>query len=1154
MGIADDAASLKSTVQLCGVELPLNTQVQNPANVPALATVEWSLTPSLVEPTRFLAKAYIVKKPVLLVGPTGVGKTFAVRQLAAITQSEFVRLNLSYFTEVEDLLGRHVGGTSQHTRENLEEKSDTQVRGIANDLALGSEGGRLATIGRILAEQQKIRWVDGPVVKAMRAGAILLLDEINLARPAVIEALNGLFDRGQLVTQREIQRIDSHANFCIFATMNPPDYEGRQDISPALLSRWMTLEWDPIPAEELLAVVQRKYGDTLPMAHFARLILAHHALAGKAEKGEIGHDRGGIAYTLRDLYKVADRFLRYAPRSSTMTAQQLLAREARSVYLTGLADKEDQRRVLNELRRALPEVDEDFVKDLKLERTTAGWRIGDVDIVDRHTGHPFVPSIDLVMTPSALPLYYEVAKAVDMGENVALMGERASGKSATAEKYAADSGLAFYPEHFDDGMDGSRLIGTDTQQGWQDGLLVHAMRNGGVLLADELNLSPAEILERLNSLLDEERILVLSEKESERITAHPDFIFIATLNPPKYAGRHKLSRAMLNRLTCIHVATLESEKDLRPIVSHKLSKSHQHVPNSVNAAVTGALLGLHAWTTEQFATGKLGSELRRKQVPDFSLRQVLDALMLTVPFTPREGVVLAVADALRMCYAQRGSVRDKEAIRSKIDALMQEVEKAVENADPMDLAAPLQILPLVETAASTENQSRTLIRDQSVYNGDIVDGVPHGEGIERFLDGTTYQGEFSKGLRHGRGVLQMVDRVYTGDFVQGQQQGKGILRFSNNDRYEGDFVDGTFDGKGIYFYASGRCFDGDFAKGRPLVGSTYGRNGERRHYAQAGSSSAAVTPTAPDVLNGFDMGLDIWVANAPLDVQSKYQQAAQAIRQCKSDRWGVTLDVCGLALETLPSELGELTNLRTLKANGNRLSKMPRELQQLSQLECLELAKNEFKDLPAFLGQMPHLASVALADNMLTEMPAALAVQPNLRTVDLRRNTIRAIPPAFWEKQTLTQVMLDQNELRALPADLSRLRRLETLSVSDNKIKDLPESIVKLASLQHLNVERNDIDALPKELEKLADLQSLRLMGNRVTVLPTSLAKLSKLRTLSIDPHVGVVPRELEHNYYLTQIILPPRAKTAMGWMREKTFEETLPFGVRDKIRWSDGK
>lgn len=49
---------------------------------------------------------------------------------------------------------------------------------------------------------------------------------------------------------------------------------------------------------------------------------------------------------------------------------------------------------------------------------------------------------------------------------------------------------------------------------WSDGILVNAMQQGGLLLIDEISLANDSVLERLNSVFEYDRTLVISEKSS----------------------------------------------------------------------------------------------------------------------------------------------------------------------------------------------------------------------------------------------------------------------------------------------------------------------------------------------------------------------------------------------------------------------------------------------------------------------------------------------------------------------------------------------------------------------------------------------------------------------------------------------------------------
>jgi len=100
---------------------------------------------------------------------------------------------------------------------------------------------------------------------------------------------------------------------------------------------------------------------------------------------------------------------------------------------------------------------------------------------------------------------------------------------------------------------------------WTDGILVEAMQKGGLLLIDEISLANDSVLERLNSVFEHDRTLVVSEKSSQealRIVADPKFNMVATMNPGSDFGKKELSPALRNRLTEIWVESYFTQPEL----------------------------------------------------------------------------------------------------------------------------------------------------------------------------------------------------------------------------------------------------------------------------------------------------------------------------------------------------------------------------------------------------------------------------------------------------------------------------------------------------------------------------------------------------------------------------------------------------------------
>ncbi|CAG8757255.1 13426_t:CDS:1, partial [Acaulospora colombiana] len=106
-------------------------------------------TPTTAENARRVLRAMQVRKPILLEGSPGVGKTSLITALAASSGHQLVRINLSDQTDLMDLFG-----------------SDLPV-----------EGGRSG----------EFAWCDAPFLKAMKNGDWVLLDELNLASQSVLE-------------------------------------------------------------------------------------------------------------------------------------------------------------------------------------------------------------------------------------------------------------------------------------------------------------------------------------------------------------------------------------------------------------------------------------------------------------------------------------------------------------------------------------------------------------------------------------------------------------------------------------------------------------------------------------------------------------------------------------------------------------------------------------------------------------------------------------------------------------------------------------------------------------------------------------------------------------------------------------------------------
>src|ERR671916_201704 len=165
-----------------------------------------------------LNKAHETRLFALIIGPKGTGKTTLVRKFASKTKKELYSVNFSLRTRESHLIG-----------------SKTLDKG-------------------------DVSFVEGILVKSMRDGSLLYLDELNAAEPDVLLRLDeALDDRKQLVLKEaEGQTINASNSWFVIATINPLSHVGTKELPPQLLSRFpVRLRLDYPPEDIELDIVSR---------------------------------------------------------------------------------------------------------------------------------------------------------------------------------------------------------------------------------------------------------------------------------------------------------------------------------------------------------------------------------------------------------------------------------------------------------------------------------------------------------------------------------------------------------------------------------------------------------------------------------------------------------------------------------------------------------------------------------------------------------------------------------------------------------------------------------------------------------------------------------------------------------------------------------
>ena len=189
--------------------------------------------------------AYEQHIPVLLKGPTGCGKTRFVEYMAW-------------------KLGRPLTVAKDSPAQPVNEG---EVRVPLVTIACHEDLTASDLVGRYLLDANGTRWIDGPMTRAVKTGAILYLDEVVEARKDTTVLIHPLTDHRRILPiEKTGSIVEADDRFLLCISYNPHYQSALKDLKHSTRQRFISVEFDYPPADVEAEIVQNESGCTSDQA------------------------------------------------------------------------------------------------------------------------------------------------------------------------------------------------------------------------------------------------------------------------------------------------------------------------------------------------------------------------------------------------------------------------------------------------------------------------------------------------------------------------------------------------------------------------------------------------------------------------------------------------------------------------------------------------------------------------------------------------------------------------------------------------------------------------------------------------------------------------------------------------------------------------
>ncbi len=254
-------------------------------------------------------------------------------------------------------------------------------------------------------------------------------------------------------------------------------------------------------------------------------------------------------------------------------------------------------------------------------------------------------------------------------------------------------------------------------------------------------------------------------------------------------------------------------------------------------------------------------------------------------------------------------------------------------------------------------------------------------------------------------------------------------------------------------------------------------------------------------VNAQTLVTDTLAVRIILDANGLSTVGVYSIAKISSTNRIYSLDFTGLNLVRLMPEIGSLTALKSLVLRNNILDSLPSEIWNLTSLVTLDIAGNRIQNLTGKISQLKNLLYLGLSRNGLSTLPTEIFGLEQLEVLTISGNRISTLSDTISNLLYLKYLDLADNQLKNIPASLALMQTLDSIDLSGNMISDLPDLIVNMNPVTKVYLGYNQLFGLSTELNKwavskdptYAATQSSSINPRRLTHAQLSLIRQNKI-------------------------------------------------------------